>query len=162
MRNATTRGRHVPEQHIVVQYAASRRGVPAPRSLRCFAQAGLGSQPAELVIRVVGRAESARLNVRYRRKPGSTNVLSFPYHKGGARHIEGDLVLCAPVVAREAREQGKLPIAHWAHLVVHGVLHLRGYDHQNERDARAMESQERRILKRMGYPDPYREQGARA
>jgi probable rRNA maturation factor len=153
---------HPVEQHIVVQYAGSRRGIPSPHSLRRYAAAGLGARAVELVIRVVGRAESARLNARYRGKHKPTNVLSFTYHEGRARRIEGDLVLCAPVVAREAREQGKTPAAHWAHLVVHGVLHLRGYDHQNAADAQEMESQERRILKRMGYADPYQEEGARA
>ncbi len=145
---------------VAVQYAASRRGVPAPASLRRFAAAALGTRRSELVIRVVDTPESAALNATYRGKAGPTNVLSFTYNAPPATRLLGDLVICAPVVAREARAQGKAPRAHWAHMVVHGVLHLRGYDHQEEAEARRMEALERRCLARLGYPDPYgREDG---
>jgi probable rRNA maturation factor len=102
-------------------------------------------------LRIVGRAEGRKLNRRYRKKDYATNVLSFPY--GGGK---GDVVLCHPVLAREAREQGKTLQAHYAHLVVHGVLHLRGHDHLRKSDAARMERLEIRILRRLGFADPYR------
>jgi len=143
---------------IAIQYAGRRRGVPSAQSLRSFASAALqGKRQAALAIRVVEVRESARLNKIYRGKAGPTNVLSFPFAAPAAlRAAElGDLVICAPVVAREARAQGKTPRAHWAHMVVHGVLHLLGYDHVRVGQARVMEAQERRILGELGYADPY-------
>ena len=105
-------------------------------------------------MRIVGAAEARRLNRRYRGRDYATDVLAFSY--GGARiPLQGDLVLCAPVVAREAREQGKTLQAHFAHLTVHALLHLQGYDHARKRDAARMEAQERRVLAKLGYPDPY-------
>ena len=105
---------------------------------------------ADITLRVVGRAESQRLNNQFRERKYPTNVLSFPYGGGS-----GDVVLCHPVIAREAREQGKSAAAHYAHLVVHGVLHLQGYDHSNDADARVMERRESQIVTKLGYPDPY-------
>jgi probable rRNA maturation factor len=105
---------------------------------------------AEIALRVVGAAEGRRLNRTYRAKNYATNVLSFPYGSGS-----GDIVLCHPVIAKEAREQGKSLRAHYAHLVVHGVLHLRGYDHPSQAKAARMERAEIRILRRLGYTDPY-------
>jgi probable rRNA maturation factor len=101
---------------------------------------------------VVGPAESRALNRRYRGKDKPTNVLSFPCEAPGEL---GDVVICAPVVAREAREQGKAVAAHWAHMVVHGVLHLRGFDHIRAAQAKVMEARERAILARLSFPDPY-------
>ncbi len=145
---------------VAVQYAVARRGVPAPVSFRRWAQAALARRrrPAALVVRVVGGAEMARLNRRYRGKSGATNVLSFPFAAPlpQARDTLGDVVICAPCVRREAREQGKPVRAHWAHLTVHGVLHLLGYDHNGEGEARVMEGLEAKILGALGYPDPYR------
>jgi probable rRNA maturation factor len=116
--------------------------------LRRFA---LAASPGRfLTIRVVGAAESKRLNGHYREKPHPTNVLSFPFGGGS-----GDVVLCQPVIAREARAQGKSLRAHYAHLVAHGVLHLRGYDHLRKADAARMERAEIRILRRLGFADPY-------
>ncbi len=122
--------------------------------------AGAASEPetdAELSIRLVDEAESAELNQTYRHKTGSTNVLSFPCEvpAGVPNALLGDLVICAPVVEREAREQGKTAEAHWAHMVVHGVLHLRGYDHLQDDEAEAMEAMEVAILSGLGYPNPY-------
>jgi probable rRNA maturation factor len=94
--------------------------------------------------------EARRLNSKFRRRNYPTNVLSFPYGKGS-----GDIVLCHPVIAREAREQGKTLRARYAHLVVHGILHLRGYDHLRTVDAARMEKAEIRILRRLGFGDPY-------
>jgi probable rRNA maturation factor len=99
---------------------------------------------------VVGAAESKRLNGSYRKRRYATNVLSFPYGGGS-----GDVVLCHPVIAREARAQRKTLRAHYAHLVVHGVLHLRGHDHLRKREAERMERAEIRILRRLGFGDPY-------
>lgn len=147
---------------IDVQYATSRRGVPHARSLRRWAQAA-STAKSDMTIRIVGLAESRKLNRTWRGKDKPTNVLSFPYSDSLASSQSpvasglplGDLVLCAPVVAREAREQGKPPSAHWAHMVIHGVLHLLGYDHMKSRDAKIMEALEVEILARLGYQDPY-------
>jgi probable rRNA maturation factor len=128
-----------------VQFAVPRRGLPSAASFRRWA---LGSR--EIVVRIVGAREGRALNNKYRRKNKPTNVLSFPYGKGG-----GDIVLCHPVIAREARAQGKALAAHYAHLVVHGILHLRGYDHEKKRDAERMERREIRLLARLGFRNPY-------
>jgi probable rRNA maturation factor len=103
-----------------------------------------------VTLRIVGAAEGLRLNSLFRKKRKATNVLSFPYGDG-----RGDVVLCHPVIAREARAQGKTLAAHYAHLVVHGILHLRGYDHEKKRDALRMARREIGILRRLGFPDPY-------
>ena len=112
---------------------------------------------AELTIRLVDEAESQQLNREYRGKDRPTNVLSFPADLPAVVEspLLGDLVICAPVVLREAKEQGKTVEAHWAHMVVHGVLHLLGYDHQNEQEAAEMEGIEAALLKEMGYRNPY-------
>ena len=133
--------RTLRRNNVAVQYAVPRRGVPGAASLRAWARAA-GSFP--VTIRIVGRGEGCRLNFHYRKKAYATNVLSFPY--GGA----GDIVLCHPVIAREAREQGKSVRAHYAHLVVHGMLHLRGYAH-----GRGMEAREIGLLRRFGFRNPY-------
>jgi probable rRNA maturation factor len=108
----------------------------------------------DITVRIVGAAEGRRLNTRYRGENHATNVLSFPYETTG-RAVRGDIVLCAPVIAREARDQDKSMEAHYAHLTVHAVLHLRGYDHKRPRDAERMEALEKRLLTKLGYPDPY-------
>ena len=144
---------------VSVDNASHEPGVPGEAELGRWAAAALAGRRdgAELAIRIVDEAESARLNATYRHKQGATNVLSFPAELPAAVPLPllGDLVICAPVVTREAREQGKAPAAHWAHLVVHGCLHLLGYDHEQEAEAEEMESLEREILAGMGYPDPY-------
>jgi probable rRNA maturation factor len=104
----------------------------------------------ETTLRVVGRREGRLLNKTFRKRDYATNVLSFPYGRD-----RGDVVLCHPVIAREARAQGKPLAAHYAHLVVHGMLHLRGYDHQTRAQASRMERAEARILRSAGFPDPY-------
>jgi probable rRNA maturation factor len=115
------------------------------------------AQDAEVVVRITDEAESRRLNHDYRGKDRPTNVLSFPFEPVPEVDLEhlGDLVICAPVVAREATEQGKPAEAHWAHMVVHGMLHLQGYDHETEADADEMEALETDILVGLGYPAPY-------
>jgi probable rRNA maturation factor len=108
---------------------------------------------ALLTLRLVGAAEGRRLNRDYRGKDYATNVLTFVYDQ--APRLSGDIVLCAPVVAAEARAQRKPLAAHYAHLVVHGVLHLQGYDHERASAARLMEARETEIVTRLGYADPY-------
>jgi probable rRNA maturation factor len=142
---------------INVQRRVNAAGIPAPSTLRAWALAALeGATPGEITIRIVAEEESAKLNGKFRHKPYATNVLSFPYEAEAlSEPVLGDLVICAPVVAREAAEQGKEPHAHWAHMVVHGVLHLLGHDHIQEDEAERMEAKERQILSRLGFPDPY-------
>lgn len=145
---------------LEVQFAAdSADALPAERDIETWVRAALeGRSPGgQLVVRIVGEREGRELNERYRQRTGPTNVLSFPFENPGLLQppLLGDIVLCAPVVRREAIEQDKAPQAHWAHLVVHGVLHLLGYDHEDERQAADMERLEKAILASLGYPDPY-------
>jgi probable rRNA maturation factor len=145
---------------VTVQNAAPRARVPEPAQLRKWVRSALAkSVRGELTVRIVGEDESAALNSRYRGKKGPTNVLSFKAEPAPGAAEEplpfGDVVICAGVVAREAREQGKPLEAHWAHMVVHGTLHLQGYDHEKPRDAAAMEARERALLATLGFPDPY-------
>ena len=143
---------------IAVQRSVPARGVPAAASLRGWASAALKCAPGDVTIRIVGSKESHALNKRYRGKDKPTNVLSFhgDVEAPGAP-VLGDLVICAPVVTREAREQRKTERAHWAHMVVHGCLHLMGHDHERPREAARMEALEQSIMKDLGFPDPYRE-----
>ncbi len=143
---------------IEVQRATRAGGIPTDRKFRrwaCAAHPG----PLDIAVRIVGAAEGRELNRRFRAKDYATNVLSFnycfDYRSGAALLLQGDIVLCAPVVRREARAQGKSLEAHYAHLLVHGLLHLAGHDHESGADAVRMERAERRILGRLGYPDPY-------
>jgi probable rRNA maturation factor len=144
---------------LTVQRASRVRGLPSAASITDWARAALaGSGPgtAEITVRLVDEPESADLNKRYRGKRGATNVLSFTYDFApGKAGLAGDLLICAPVVQREADQQDKRPRAHWAHMLVHGILHLRGHDHVRHADAEIMEALEIRILKRLGFPDPY-------
>ncbi|WP_420465166.1 rRNA maturation RNase YbeY [Panacagrimonas sp.] len=142
---------------ILVQRRVPATGIPAASTLRQWATLALGAVAGDVAIRIVEPEESRELNRRYRGRDAPTNVLSFPYDTEGAdMPILGDLVICAVVVAREATEQGKELRAHWAHMVVHGCLHLLGYDHNNDRDAEAMEAREIKLLAEMGFGDPYR------
>jgi probable rRNA maturation factor len=144
-----------------IQRITQLQGLPTTDEFRMWVSAALAGrrQEAELAIRLVDDEESRRLNHQYRGKDKSTNVLSFLADLPAevASPLLGDLVICAPVVRREAEQQGKSEYAHWAHMVVHGVLHLLGYDHQNADEATAMESLEREILSGMKLPDPYKE-----
>lgn len=154
-------GSQVRRPVVHVGYALPRRGIPSAGSFRQWVAAALAGarhrKPAELSIRIVGAREGRALNRQYRGKDYATNVLSFPVElpQGVASALLGDLVICAPVVAREAREQTKAPGDHYAHLTVHGVLHLLGFDHQHEREAARMESLETRILAGLGIANPY-------
>ena len=143
---------------IELQIASNAAGLPTLEQLTCWADAArLESGHSTIVIRIVDADESRQLNRDYRGKDKPTNVLSFPFEAPPGVPVEhlGDLVICAPVVEEEAAEQNKPPEAHWAHMVVHGVLHLQGLDHQNNAQAEEMESLERQILAGLEYSDPY-------
>jgi len=136
----------------------TRAAVPDRALLTSWAEAAAGraARGRELGVRIVGRMESRRLNRRYRGRDRPTNVLSFPASAGAAAHMLGDLVICPQVLRIEARTQRKRLRAHWAHLIVHGVLHLIGYDHERAADAPRMERREIRVLRRLGFANPYR------
>lgn len=116
-------------------------------------------QADELTVRITDEAEISELNEQYRAKQGATNVLSFPFDApvGIEDGLLGDVVICAPVVEREARQQGKPVEAHWAHMIVHGVLHLCGYNHIDDNEAQQMEGLERTIMNKLGFADPYKD-----
>ncbi|QQP98107.1 rRNA maturation RNase YbeY [Lysobacter enzymogenes] len=148
---------------VAINYALPRKGLPAAASFRKWVAAALKGRirEADLAIRLVDSKEGRSLNRHYRGRDYATNVLSFPADlpeglpKGVKLPLLGDLVICAPVVAREAREQKKPLNDHYAHLTVHGVLHLLGWDHEDEREAECMEQLEREILASLGIEDPY-------
>ena len=144
---------------LSVQYACNADGLPLRPRIRTWARAALnvdGLRGGQFTIRFADVEESQALNREYRGKDYATNVLSFPYETEPV--VLGDLVICAPVVAREASEQGKTLDAHYAHLTVHGLLHLQGYDHETgEEDAQRMEDKERAILASLGFDDPYQD-----
>jgi probable rRNA maturation factor len=143
-----------------LQLASSASGLPSAAQFRAWCELALRQRTAdsELTIRLVDEAEGRELNHCYRQRDYATNVLSFPADvPEGILDIPllGDLVICVPVVEREAREQGKTLEAHWAHLVIHGCLHLLGYDHILDAEAEEMEALERTLLAELGHPDPY-------
>ena len=138
--------------NLSVQYACNRDGLPLRADFVRWARAALDGG-GEVTIRLVEADEGQTLNAEYRGKDYATNVLSFPYETEPV--VMGDLVICPAVVAREAAEQGKSAAAHYAHLTVHGMLHLQGWDHEDDAEARAMEDEERKILAALGYADPY-------
>ena len=146
-----------------MQFAVPARGLPVRATLRRWVRAAL-ARDAAVTLRFVGVAEGRRLNARFRGKDHATNVLTFVYddpsHEAplgapGGPRLAGDIVICVPVARREAKAAGRPLRAHCAHLVVHGVLHLQGYDHVRDRDADRMERHEADILRRFRYPDPY-------
>jgi probable rRNA maturation factor len=144
---------------IELQCVSQAEGIPEERDFYRWVSAALAGrhQQAEVVIRVVDELESAHLNKTYRNKAGATNVLSFPFEAPEQVEMEllGDLVLCAPVIENESIQQHKTIESHWAHMTVHGVLHLLGYDHLHNDQAVKMESLETEILTSMGYKAPY-------
>lgn len=156
-----TKAEHDPLLRVAVWVDVRQDGIPSEQAFVDWCNAAYqGSESAEVSIKIVGEAESAELNSTYRRKAGATNVLSFPLavpmeSEAGGRHLLGDLAICAPVVLAEARAQGKSPSAHWAHMVVHGMLHLQGYDHIREDEAARMERLEVDIMAGLGYNNPY-------
>ncbi len=143
----------MPDLRLSLQFsdASHRALLPRHRVARWIRHAL--AVDGEITVRIVGEAEGQQLNRSYRAKDYATNVLTFDYDDDPV--VLADLVLCAPVVEREAVEQGKSLEAHYAHLVVHGVLHAQGWDHENAREARRMEAKETALLLRLGYDDPY-------
>ena len=141
-----------PKLELAVQYAINARGLPSRARLRRWAHAAL-ERDARLTVRIVGTGEARALNRHFRGTDHPTNVLTFVMRR--RPRLEGDIALCAPVIAREARARRRSAAAHYAHLLVHGVLHLQGYDHDTERQARLMERRESRVVARLGFPDPY-------
>jgi probable rRNA maturation factor len=145
---------------VVVANVSSESAVPQDTAITQWARAameGHENEVTEVDVRIVDEHEIAELNRRFRNKPEATNVLSFPFEDPPGVHtgLLGDVVICAPVVCREAQRQGKQVMAHWAHMLVHGIMHLRGYDHETPREAQTMEGMETSILTRLGFPNPY-------
>lgn len=147
------------DREIVVQTVVRNDSIPSVAHIRRWVGGALGAAPpGEVTVRVVDEAESARLNERYRQGSGATDVLSFAYGDPACAEAErsfGDLVICAAVVERDAANRGKPLEAHWAHIAVHGALHLLGYEHDDPEKARVMEGRERELLEVMGFGDPY-------
>ncbi len=143
----------LPELELSIQYPAGKDNAPSRSAVRRYVRASC-SLPAQVTVRFVDEEEGRTLNRDYRGKDYATNVLSFPYVQ--ADTIVGDLALCTAVAVREAGEQNKTVEAHLAHLIVHGMLHLQGFDHETStQDAELMEAREREIVHQLGYPDPY-------
>jgi len=145
---------------IIIQNIAGTTEAPPKKQIQAWVDATLGPDypDTELCIRIVDPEESEALNTKYRDKDKPTNVLSFPFEMEDLElesKILGDLVVCAEVLHEEAAAQGKALEAHWAHMIVHGTLHLLGYDHQSDAEALVMETREIEILKEFGYDNPY-------
>jgi len=144
---------------IEIQAVFESSGQPDPQQIQLWVDTALADydQDTEIVVRIVGEQESAELNEQYRHKSGPTNILSFPVDlpEGIELDLLGDLVICAPVVEKEALEQGKILEHHWAHIIVHGVLHLLGYDHIDDDEAELMENKEIAILNKLQINNPY-------
>ncbi len=146
---------------ISIQRASRLANIPSDRLLRRWVNAALAgikaANASEVTLRVVNAAEGRNLNSAFRGKDYATNILTFVYHEKKSPILMGDLVVCAPVVAREAKDQHKTLADHYAHLCVHGILHLGGFDHETPRDAKRMESLEVKILSELGVGNPYRD-----
>jgi probable rRNA maturation factor len=163
MMSLTARVDSVGQLILELQQVTQRADdLPTEDDFRSWVEAVLPQDhdPVELVIRLVDEKESRQLNRDFRGRDRPTNVISFPFEAPAEVTLPllGDLVICVQVVVREAAEQGKEPYAHWAHMVVHGVLHLLGYDHQNDSEAEKMERLERKILLSLDFPDPYKDE----
>ncbi len=148
--------------YLELQIATETNDYPSEDQFQQWVDAALAGsdEDAEVVIRLVDEAESAELNKQYRHKQGPTNILSFPFEapEGVELDLLGDLVICAPIIAKEALEQNKQTLHHWAHITVHGVLHLLGYDHIEDHDAEQMEALEIEILNKLNIANPYLEE----
>lgn len=150
--------------NLSVQYACARARCPTRGEVLCWVRAALDPgvvARADITVRFVDAEEGQALNLEYRNRDYATNVLSFPYEQGA--HLAGDLVVCLPVLVSEAKVQGKPFAQHAAHLIVHGALHLQGWDHEaSDAEAEAMEAEERVILAALGLPDPYADEAGHA
>jgi len=138
--------------NLSIQYGVAKRGLPSQQRIRSWARAALLAD-MRVTFRLVGAREGRMLNRDFRGQDHATNVLTFAYPE--MEPLAGDIVLCVPLIAREARRQHKRIDAHYAHLIVHGMLHLQGYDHESDKDARIMEALEAEIVVKLGYADPY-------
>ena len=145
-----------PALALTIQHAVPSTGLPSRSTLRRWIERAL-DRDASMTLRFVGAREGRALNREFRHRDYATNVLTFIYDDPDTGAASGDLVLCVPVLRREARAQRKTLRAHCAHLVIHGTLHLQGYDHESDKDATVMEALETRLLASLGYPDPYDE-----
>ncbi|MEE9451729.1 MAG: rRNA maturation RNase YbeY [Gammaproteobacteria bacterium] len=149
--------------NIDLQIASKHSAIPNHKQFQQWANEALShhDDDCEVCIRIVNKAESQKLNARYRHIDKATNILSFPYEFPEVVQLEkpllGDLVICAPIIAQEAQVQQKPIEAHWAHMTLHGILHLLGFDHQNEAQANIMEHQEIRLLQKLNFANPYEE-----
>lgn len=145
--------------YLDIQIATQASDYPSQQQFQAWVDAVLteSSEDSEIVIRLVDDTESAELNQQYRQKAGPTNILSFPFEapEGMEMELLGDLLICAPLIAREAAEQGKAVNHHWAHITIHGVLHLLGYDHVDDDEAEQMEALEIKILSKLNIANPY-------
>lgn len=147
---------------IIIQTEPTRTFIPSAMKIKQWAKTALRHKVrrGELVIRLVGKKEIQMLNKTYRHKNKPTNILSFKAEFPEVVQLKvpplGDLVICADIVNEEAKKQEKLPAAHWAHIIIHGALHLLGYDHETEAEAQVMEGKEIKLLKNLGFSDPYR------
>ena len=152
--------------HVDIQVASTSQNLPNQGQIDQWALAAITAacqasgqerQEAEISLRIVDNDEGTELNEHWRQKQGPTNVLSFPSDFPAELNLPllGDLVVCSPVVEREALEQGKSLQAHWAHMIVHGTLHLLGYDHIADEEAQEMEALESQVIQQLGFPDPY-------
>lgn len=145
--------RHANKLSLTVQYASEMSDLPTRGQLRRWFQHAL-QRDVGVVLRIVDEIEGRALNNAYRGKDYATNVLTFVYDEESG--LSGDVVICAPVVSREACEQGKTLLAHYAHLAIHAALHLQGYDHEDEAEAEEMEALESALMLKLRHPDPYR------
>ncbi len=142
----------IPKLSLSVQYASKAKEVPTRQQFRRWVKAAL-EQDVQIALRIVDEIEGRALNASYRGKDYATNVLTFVYDDSDP--LYADVVICAPVVEREAKEQGKDLLAHYAHMTLHAALHLQGYDHEKKREAEAMEARETALMLKLRYPDPY-------
>lgn len=144
---------------IVLQKKSRSKNIPSRSAFQRWINSALAQfkMDSEVTIRIVDTSESAKLNKNYRNKTGATNILSFPFEAPPDIQLPllGDLVICAPLISKEAKEQNKPLLAHWAHITIHGTLHLLGYDHIKNKDAKIMESLEIKLLRQLGYKNPY-------
>jgi probable rRNA maturation factor len=142
-----------PELSLAVQYASGTRHMPTRAQLRRWVKIAL-QHDVTITLRIVDEPEGRELNNKYRGKDHATNVLTFVYDD--TKQLTGDIVICAPVVEREAVAQHKDLLAHYAHLTIHAALHLQGYEHESEAEAAEMETLETTLMLKLHYPDPYR------
>jgi probable rRNA maturation factor len=149
---------------VEIQTIFASAGQPDEQQIQLWVDTALETfeQDTEIVVRIVDEQESAELNQQYRHKQGPTNILSFPVEIPEGIDLDldllGDLVICAPVLEQEARQQNKILVHHWAHIIIHGVLHLLGYDHLDDQQAEEMESREIALLQKLNIPNPYQQE----